>query len=87
MQKYQVSYYSITTGYGWQDEFDRLADVESIIDEMRRKPSASVDVWDSELQEFIFSKDAFCKPDIDMLRCQFRDMRTKNRKMKLTTAK
>ena len=87
MKKYSVSYYSVTTGYGWQDEFDRLAEFESFIDEMRRKPSASISVWDNELHEYIFDKDAFCKPDVDMLRSLFRDMRTKNRKMKLATAK
>ena len=87
MKKYAVSYYSVTTGYGWQQEFDRLDEFESFIDEMRLKPSASVSVWDNELHEYIFDKDAFCEPEVDMLRNLFRDMRTRNRKMKLTTAK
>ena len=83
-KKYIVSYCSGATGYGWKQEFDRLSDFEDFINEMRREITASVSVWDSQLKEFIFDKDALCyKPNIDMLRPSdhFRDMRTKDRKM------
>lgn len=82
-KKYVVTYCSATTGYGWKQEFDRLSEFEPFIDEMRNVPSAAVDVYDRELGDFIFNKDCFCEPDVDMLRGLWRDMRTKNRKMKM----
>ena len=82
-KKYIVSYCSAPTGYGWKQEFDRLSEFEGFVDEMRRTLTAAVDVFDRELGDFIFWKDAFTyKPEIDMLSGLWRDMRTKDRKMK-----
>lgn len=80
-KKYIVSYCSGATGYGWKHEYDRLDEFESFIDEMRAVSTAHVTVWDSELKDFIFWKDALCHhPSIDMLHAFDRDMRTSDRK-------
>jgi hypothetical protein len=69
MKRYVVSYCSAPTGYSWRREFDRLSEFKSFIDEMRRTPSAAVDVWDNKLEDFIFWKDCFVtKPSIDKMR-------------------
>lgn len=82
-KKYVVSYCSAPTGYCWTQEHDRLSEFEAFIDEMRMTPSAAVDVWDRELEDYIFWKDCFAKPKIDMLRSGHRDMRTKSRQKNL----
>ena len=83
MKKYSVDYCSGATGYGWTAYHDRLDEFEDFINEMRKEYTASVRVWDSDLEKFIFWKDCLTyKPRIDMLNDLFRDMRTRTRKMK-----
>ena len=82
-KKYTVDYCSGATGYGWSQQYDRLDEFESFINEMRKVSTAHVTVWDSQLKDFIFWKDCLCyEPRIDMLRPDkhFRDLRTKDRK-------
>ena len=82
-KKYSVSYCSAPTGYGWTQEYDRVSEFESFVDEMRREPTADLSVYDNDLGDFIFWKRAMrYDPDIDMLRSSCRDLRTKTRKMK-----
>lgn len=83
-KKYTVWYTSGATGFGWEKEYDRLNEFESFIDQMRKEYTASVQVWDAQLEDFIFWKDCLTfKPSIDLLATFTRDMRTKNRKWKL----
>lgn len=82
-KKYAVSYVAGATGYGWEEEFDRLDEFEGFVDEMRHEASAYVIVWDNEIQKFIFWKECLtCKIKIDMLHDSSRDMRTKTRTKK-----
>ena len=82
-KKYTVWYTSGATGYGWKEEYDRLDEFESFIDQMRNNYTAKVHVWDKTLQDFIFWKDCLSyKPDIDMLGKFGRDMRAKTRQWK-----
>ena len=81
-KKYSVSYTSGATGYGWDQEFDRLDEFEDFINEMRNVYTAAVRVWDNELKTFIFWKRALSEPTTDMLSDMFRDMRTTTRKVK-----
>lgn len=83
-KKYTVWYTSGATGFGWKEEYNRLNEFEAFIDQMRREYTASVQVWDSKLEDFIFWKDCLTfKPDIDLLATMNRDLRTKTRKWKL----
>ena len=80
-KKYTVDYCSGATGYGWSQEYDRLDEFESFIDEMRHEYTACVSVWDNQLNDFIFYKRTLCfEPHIDMLKAFDRDLRTKDRK-------
>ena len=82
-KKYSVTYTSGATGYGWKEEYDRLDEFESFVDNMRREYTACVIVWDETLQDFIFWKDCLTfTPDIDLLGNSNRDMRTKTREWK-----
>lgn len=80
-KKYVVDYVSGSTGYGWQHEYDRLDEFEDFVERMIHNYTASVRVWDNDIQKFIFWKDCLnYKPSIDMLHDYFRDMRTNTRK-------
>ena len=82
-KKYSVDYCSGATGYGWSAEHDRLDEFEDFINEMRTEYTAAVRVYDYALGDFIFWKDTLTlKPRVDKLHDVFRDMRTKNRRMK-----
>ena len=82
-KKYTVSYCVGSTGYGWRHEYDRLDEFEDFVDEIRREYTASLWVWDSTLQDFIFWKDCLeYKPSIDKLHDFRRDMRTTTRRAK-----
>lgn len=82
-KKYIVEYCSGATGYGWRCQHDRLDEFEGFIDQMRREYTASVTVWDNEIEDFIFWKDVLTfDTRIDMLHDMNRDMRTKTRKYK-----
>lgn len=86
-KKYRVYYCSAPTGYGWEQEYDRISEFESFVNEMRREPTAEVSVWDAELGDFIFWKRAMrYDPCIDMLRGSSRDLRTTTRKAKAVSA-
>lgn len=83
MKKYSVTYTSGATGYGWHEEYDRVEEFESFVNEIRHDYTARLTVWDNELEDFIFWKDCLtytCK--IDMLHSYNRDLRTKTRKAK-----
>jgi hypothetical protein len=83
-KKYTVSYCSGSTGYGWQKQYDRLEDFEDFVDHIRDEYTASLWVWDDELQDFIFRKDCLeFKPQIDKLHDFRRDMRTTTRMSKV----
>ena len=83
MAKYTVTYTSGSTGYGWTEEYDRLADFEYFVDQMRDEYTAYITVFDNRLEEFIFWKDCLTfKPRIDMLHEFGRDMRTRTRHWK-----
>lgn len=80
MKKYTVEYISGATGYGWEEDYDRLDQFEDFIDEMRNEYTAKVTVYDNELPGFIFWKNVLTYDiDIDILTAPGRDMRTKNR--------
>lgn len=80
MKKYNLSYTSGATGYGWQQEFDTINEFEDFINEKREDISAKITVWDNEKNIFIYWKDCLIfKPRIDMLHDVFRDMRTETR--------
>lgn len=82
-KKYCVMYCSGATGFGWEEEFDRLSDFEDFVDQMRTEYTASVKVWDYQLERFIFWKNVLTiEPSIDLLGDLFRDMRTSTRRMK-----
>lgn len=83
MKKYAVDYCSGATGFGWSQEYDRLDEFESFINEMRTEYTASVRVYDRDLEDFVFWKDCLTyTPKIDLLGNCLRDMRTKTRNMK-----
>lgn len=83
-KKYVLDYAQGSTGYGWQKEYDTIDEFEWFVDEMRHEYTASVQVWDNELQKFIYWKDVLTyKPRIDMLHDLFRDMRTTTRRCKI----
>ena len=80
-KKYNVSYCSGATGYGWEEEYDRLDEFEGFVNQMRKEYTASVEVYDYQLEDFIFWKNVLTlEPDIDMLHDVCRDMRTKTRR-------
>ena len=82
-KKYSVSYTSGATGFGWEEEYNRLDEFENFIDEMRNNYTARVTVWDSKLGDFIFWKRCLTfTPDIDLLGKFGRDMRTKTKQWK-----
>lgn len=83
MKKYSVTYVAGSTGFGWEDEFDRLDEFEDFIDAMREEYTAAVSVWDNEARKFIFKKKVLTlKCEIDFLHSWDRDMRTTTRKKK-----
>jgi len=83
MAKYSVDYVSGATGYGWTQDFESIAEVERFVNQMRRKVSAGVRVWDRGLGDFIFWKNPWVwDADIDMLRSGRRDFRTRTRTAK-----
>ena len=69
----------MATGYGWRKEYERLEDFEDFVNEMRADAMANIAVWDNELYKYIFRKGYGFKPEIDMLKSPFRDMRTTTR--------
>ena len=82
-KKYTVSYCSGATGYGWEQEYDRLDEFESFVDYIRQEYTAYLDVWDNTLHDFIFLKRVLTyTPEIDLLQRHDRDMRTTSRKRK-----
>lgn len=83
MKKYQISYCSGATGYGWTHESDRLEEIEPFVDEKRTDYSARVTVWDNSINDFIFYKRALTyTPETDDLSRFDRDYRTKTRRWK-----
>ena len=82
-KKYSVQYCSGATGFGWEEEYDRLDEFEYFINHMRREFTAAVWVYDYQLGCFIFIKRTRTfEPEVDMLRSAVRDMRTKTRTVK-----
>lgn len=82
MAKYTVDY-SSTTGFGWVKEFDRVDDVDKIVDDHRHDKYTRLTVWDNEHGDFIYWKDAFERDAyIDLLGDTFRDLRTTTRHVK-----
>lgn len=82
-KKYVLDYGHGSTGYGWQKEYDTLDEFESFVDAMEHEYNASIQVWDNEIQKFIYWKDILTyRPRIDMLHDFLRDMRTKTRRIK-----
>lgn len=82
MEKYTVSYASGATGFGWEQNFKRLEDFEYFLKEKRYDRTAVLTVWDNEKEVFVFWKDAFSEPTVDMLANIFRDFRTTTRQRK-----
>jgi len=82
MKKYEISYTSGATCYGWDRSCDTINEVEYLIEELRDTWNAMVHVWDNELHDFIFYKHALSNPEIDLLRDYNRDLRTTTRKRK-----
>lgn len=82
-KKYSVSYCSGATGFGWEQEFDRLDEFEYFVNEIRHESTAELWVYDYQIKEFIFIKRTLTfKPEVDMLRSAVRDMRTTTRTVK-----
>lgn len=86
MAKYEVSYCSAGTSYGWTQQYDRLEEFEDFINEHRRVATAYITVWDRTLSEFVFDKGYGFTPRIDKLKNPRRDMRTATREAKAITA-
>lgn len=83
MAKYEVSYCSGASCYGWRQEFDTLDEFESFVDEIRHEYTAELCVWDNELNDFIFIKRVLTySPSKDLLSGIDRDMRTTTRRKK-----
>lgn len=81
MKKYSVSYVAGSTGYGWENEYDRIDEFEDFVNEIRNEYTARLLVWDNEIEKFIFWKDCLTyKCKIDLLQSYDRDLRTKTRK-------
>lgn len=80
-QKYKVSYTSGATGYGWEESFDTIQEVEFCIAELKENYTAYVYVFDYELGDFIFYKYPLTfKFDIDFIFTNNkRDLRTTTR--------
>ena len=83
MKKYSVDYLSCSTGYGWQHEYDRIDEFEDFVDEIRKEYTASLMVFDNEINEIIFWKKCLTyKCKIDLLHSYERDLRTTTRRRK-----
>lgn len=83
MKKYTLTYVSGATCFGWEKEYDRIEEFESFVDEMRAEYTASVTVWDNEIQKFIYWKNCLTyKAKVDMLHSYKRDLRTTSRERK-----
>jgi hypothetical protein len=80
-KKYKVSYESGATGYGWDESFDTIRQVELCITDLKSTYTANVTVFDYELGDFIFYKKALTfNFDIDFIfKNRKRDLRTKTR--------
>ena len=82
MSKYIVDY-SSTSGYGWTKEYDRVESVDGIVNEHRHNKYTGLTVYDCEHGDFIFWKDIFSGPSIDLLGDHnARDLRTVTRMRK-----
>lgn len=77
MKKYEVSYTSGATGFGWDKEVDTIDEVMDKIDGLDHEYTAKVSVWDNIHEKFIFYKDCLeYDPKINLLAEIDRDLRT-----------
>ena len=81
-KKYSVTYASGCTGFGWEDDYDRIDEFEHFVDEYRKESTVYLTVYDHHLGDFIFFKRALHTPEVDMLHGFNRDLRTRTRKAK-----
>lgn len=82
-KKYTLYYCSGPTGYGWREDYDRLNECEAFINEMRREVTCEVSLWDNTINDYIYWRRCMCyTPEVDLLHCVVRDMRTKTKRMK-----
>ena len=82
-KKYTLYYCSAPTGYGWEQEYDRLDECESFINMMRHEYSCEISLWDNTLHDYVYWRRCFMrKPEVDLLHKTGRDMRTKTRQWK-----
>ena len=80
MAKYNVVYVNGPTGFGWDEDFERLDEVEEIVNYYYSNYSTAIHVFDYVQDKFIFWKDVLTyKPSIDDLHRSDRDYRTKTR--------
>jgi hypothetical protein len=83
-KKYKVVYESGSTGYGWEESFDTIKEVEYCISDLKNTYTAYVKVYDYELNDYIFYKKALTfNYDIDLIfKNNKRDLRTSTRLVK-----
>ena len=69
-KRYHISYASGATGYGWEEETDSIEEARHIArsDDFGKHYTASLTIWDEEIQDFIFWKSVLeYKPKIDRI--------------------
>lgn len=84
MKKYSVNYTSGATGYGWQEDLDTITEVEYCIQEYKDIYTAQVSVFDRELGDYVFCKNALAHEyNTDFIFTnRNRDLRTSTRLVK-----
>jgi len=66
--RYEMSYTSGATGYGWEKETDNRDEAVYTAREFSKSYTAYFDVWDNVNQEFIYLKRVLTfEPEIDKL--------------------
>lgn len=67
-KRYNISYYSAPTGYGWTQDTDSLAEVRRIVNYYGSNVTAAVDVWDRKISDCIYSKRCMSyKPEVNFI--------------------
>lgn len=78
--RYTVNYTSGSTGFGWEAQHSSIKEFIGWLEEAKLERAYRITVWDDTLGDFIFWKDVFDKPIIDMIFTSSRDLRTKTKK-------
>lgn len=79
MKKYYITYVNGGSGTSWEIERDTIGEVKQEIECYKDKSNVRISVIDRILGDFIFWKDIFESPDIDLIYNRKSDLRTKTR--------